>query len=145
MQVGAPTSNAVTAVPATLTTNTAWPQAGASSRSFNFSAQPMMSMTNFFINGLKFDMETVNFSTQVGKTEIWTITNQTMMAHPFHIHGMHFYVLTVNGATPPANLRGRKDVVVVPPMNGSVKTHSAVRGFQRSPYSLYVPLPHPEP
>ncbi|MBL7798962.1 MAG: multicopper oxidase domain-containing protein [Saprospiraceae bacterium] len=121
MQIGAPTSNAVTAVPATLTTNTAWPQAGASSRSLNFSAQPMMSMTNFFINGLKFDMETVNFSTQVGKTEIWTITNQTMMAHPFHIHGMHFYVLTVNGATPPANLRGRKDVVVVPPMNGSVK------------------------
>jgi blue copper oxidase len=121
IQVGAPTSNAVTAIPATLTTNTAWPQAGASSRSFGLSAQPMMSMTNFFINGLKFDMETVNFNTQVGKTEIWTITNQTMMAHPFHIHGMHFYVLSVNGATPPANLRGRKDVVVVPPMNGSVK------------------------
>lgn len=121
IQVGAPTFNAVTAIPATLTANTAWPQAGASSRLLNFSAQPMMSMTNFFINGLKFDMETVNFSTQVSKTEIWTITNQTMMAHPFHIHGMHFYVLAVNGATPPANLRGRKDVVVVPPMNGSVK------------------------
>ncbi len=121
IHVLAPTTNAITTVPAALTTNTAWPQAGASTRSFGLSAQPMMSMTNFFINGLKFDMETVNFTTQVGKTEIWNITNQTMMAHPFHIHGMHFYVLAVNGATPPANLRGRKDVVVVPPMNGSVK------------------------
>jgi len=121
IHVVAPTANAVTTIPTTLTTNTAWSQAGASTRSFGFSAQPMMSMTNFFINGLKFDMETVNFTTQLGKTEIWNITNQTMMAHPFHIHGMHFYVLAVNGATPPANLRGRKDVVVVPPMNGSVK------------------------
>jgi bilirubin oxidase len=121
IQIVAPTANAITTVPASMTTNIAWPQAGASTRSFGLSAQPMMSMTNFFINGLKFDMETVNFSTQVGKTEIWTITNQTMMAHPFHVHGMHFYVLAVNGATPPANLRGRKDVVVVPPMNGSVK------------------------
>lgn len=121
IHVVAPTANAVTIIPTALTTNTAWSQAGASTRSFGFSAQPMMSMTNFFINGLKFDMETVNFTTQLGKTEIWNITNQTMMAHPFHIHGMHFYVLAVNGATPPANLRGRKDVVVVPPMNGSVK------------------------
>lgn len=121
IHVVAPTANAVTTIPMALTTNTAWSQAGASTRSFGFSAQPMMSMTNFFINGLKFDMETVNFTTQLGKTEIWNITNQTMMAHPFHIHGMHFYVLAVNGATPPANLRGRKDVVVVPPMNGSVK------------------------
>ncbi len=121
IRIAAPTANAVTAIPATLTTNTAWPQSGAFNRSFHFSAQPMMSMTNFFINGLKFDMETVNFTAEVGKTETWTITNQTMMAHPFHVHGMHFYVLTVNGATPPANLRGRKDVVAVPPMNGSVK------------------------
>ncbi|MCK6691163.1 MAG: multicopper oxidase domain-containing protein [Thermoanaerobaculia bacterium] len=121
IHVVAPTANPATTIPATLTANTAWPQAGASNRNFHFSAQPMMSMTNFFINGLKFDMETVNFKTQLGKTEIWTITNQTMMAHPFHVHGTHFYVLSVNGAAPAANLRGRKDVVAVPPMNGSVK------------------------
>jgi len=135
--VGAPTSNAVTAIPAALTTNTAWPQAGASTRSFGLSAQPMMSMTNFFINGLKFEMETVNFSTQVGKTEIWTITNQTMMAHPFHVHGMHFYVLAMNGATPPANLRGRKDVVVVPPMDGSVKIILKFEDFS-DPHKPYM-------
>ncbi|MCC6412911.1 MAG: multicopper oxidase domain-containing protein [Saprospiraceae bacterium] len=121
IQVTAQTVNAVTTFPTTLTTNVAWPQTGAMTRNFGLSAQPMMSMTNFFINGLKFDMETVNFTTEQGKTEIWNITNQTMMAHPFHVHGNSFYVLSVNGSTPPSNLRGRKDVVTIPPMNGSVK------------------------
>ncbi len=124
-----PTANPVTTMPTALTTNLAWPQAGASSRSIGLTAQPMMSMTNFFMNGTKFDMETVNFTTEQGRTEIWTITNQTMMAHPFHIHGNHFYVLAVNGATPPLNMRGRKDVVVVPPMDGSVKLITRYEDF----------------
>lgn len=119
--VTAPSGNPVTSIPAVLTTNTPYSQAGAGARTFSLSAQPMMSMTNFFINGLKYDMETINFSAQKGKAEIWTLTNQTMMAHPFHVHGNAFYVLSVDGATPPANMRGRKDVVTVPPMGGSVK------------------------
>ncbi len=116
-----PTANPVTTIPTALINNTVWPSAGAGLRSFGLTAQPMMSMTNFFINGLKFNLETVNFSIELGKTEVWTITNQTMMAHPFHVHGNSFYILEKNGTTPPANERGRKDVVLVPPMNGSVK------------------------
>jgi bilirubin oxidase len=120
IHVTAPSANAVTSVPSFLTTNTAYPQAGAGVRTFGMTAQPMMSMTNFFINGLKYDMETINFSTQLGKTEVWTLTNMTMMAHPFHVHGNSFYVLSVNGVAPPANMRGRKDVITVPPMQGQV-------------------------
>ena len=121
ISVTAPTAGAITTIPATLTTNTPYPQTGATPRSFAMTAQPMMSMDNFFINGSKFDMETVNFTTELGKTEVWTLTNQTMMAHPFQIHGLSFYVVSVNGAAPPANMKGRKDVVTVPPMTGSVK------------------------
>ena len=121
ISVTAPTVDAVTTIPAALTVNTPYPQTGAAARTFGFTAQPMMSMTNFFINGSKFAMETINFTTELGKTEIWTLTNQTMMAHPFHLHGNSFYVLSVNGAAPTANLRGRKDVITVPPMTGSVK------------------------
>lgn len=115
------TQNAVTSIPSALISNTPYAQTGASTRSFNFSAVPMMSMTNFFINGSKFDMEMINFSTELGKTEVWTITNQTMMAHPFHIHGLSFYVLAMDGGAPPANMQGRKDVITIPPMGGSVK------------------------
>ncbi len=121
IKVITPTAGAVTNTPVILTTNSVYSQAGAAARTFGFSAQPMMSMTNFFINGSKFDMETMNFSTEQGKTEVWTLTNQTMMAHPFHLHGNSFYVLSVNGSTPPANMRGRKDVITVPPMQGNVK------------------------
>lgn len=119
--VTAPTAGAITSIPTALTQNLPFSQAGAATRTFGLTAQPMMSMTNFFINGLKFDMEAINFEVKLGKTEAWTLTNSTMMAHPFHVHGLSFYVLSVNGAAPPANLKGRKDVVTVPPMQGSVK------------------------
>jgi len=129
LYVTIPTANPITTIPTLLTTNSIWPQSGAANRSIGLSAQPMMSMTNFFMNGLKFDMEKINFTTELGTTEIWTITNQTMMAHPFHIHGNHFYVLTVNGVAPALNLRCRKDVVVVPPMGGSVKLITRYEDF----------------
>lgn len=121
INVTAPTQNPVTTIPSTLTNNVVWSQTGANTRTMAITAQPMMSMTNFFINGEQYNENTINFITTEGVTEVWTITNQTMMAHPFHIHGNIFYVLQVNGSTPPANMRGRKDVVLVPPMGGSVK------------------------
>ena len=139
IHVGAPTANPLTTIPAALTTNEVLSQTGAATRSIGFTAQPMMSMTNFFINNKKFDMEQVEFTTEQEKVEVWNITNQTMMAHPFHIHGNHFYVLQVNGATPPPNMRGRKDVVTVPPMNGSVKlvTKYANYGDAVLPYMFH--------
>jgi blue copper oxidase len=126
INVGAPTADPVTTIPATLTTNEVLSQTGAATRSIGFSAQPMMSMTNFFINNKKFDMEQVEFTTEQEKVEVWNITN-------------HFYVLQVNGATPPPNMRGRKDVVIVPPMNGSVKlvTKYANYGDAGLPYMFH--------
>ncbi len=121
ISVTSPTAGAITSTPTNLTTNTPYPVAGLPTRTFGLTAQPMMSLTNFFINNSKFDMETINFEVGMGQAEIWNLTNQTMMAHPFHVHGLSFYVVSVNGAVPPANLRGRKDVITVPPMQGSVK------------------------
>ena len=54
-----------------------------------------------------------------GDVMVWRITNQSMMAHPFHIHGNHFFITSLNGQTPPANMQGRKDVVLVAPMGGT--------------------------
>ncbi len=121
ISVTAPTANPVTNIPATLIANAPLSQTGATPRSLAMTAQPMMSMTNFYLNGLKFDMENINFTVEQGKTEVWTLTNQTMMAHPFHLHGNSFWVVSVGGSTPATNLLGRKDVITVPPMNGSVK------------------------
>ena len=37
----------------------------------------------------------------------------TEMAHPFHIHGVSFRILNLDGATPPENQTGAKDTVLV--------------------------------
>ncbi len=108
-------------------------------RNFGITAQPMMSMTNFFINNKKFDMEEINFKSKLGATETWIITNQTMMAHPFHVHGNHFFITEINGQAPAENLTGRKDVVLIPPMNGNVKLVTTFSDFSNSdvPYMYH--------
>lgn len=44
--------------------------------------------------------------------EIWRIQDDVGMDHPFHLHGMFFQVIDIDGV-PPAN-RGWKDTVIVP-------------------------------
>lgn len=75
----------------------------------------------FMINNTHFDMNVVNYRIPFNNTEIWELRNQTPIAHPFHIHNIHFFVLSVNGVAPAASLQGRKDVVVVPGGNGIVR------------------------
>jgi FtsP/CotA-like multicopper oxidase with cupredoxin domain len=43
---------------------------------------------------------------------IWSINDDVGMDHPFHLHGMFFQVLDVNGV--PVAHRGWKDTVIVP-------------------------------
>ena len=50
---------------------------------------------------------------KVGEIQIWDVVNETLMDHPFHLHGFFFQVLEVNGE-PPA-WRSWEDVVNVPP------------------------------
>ena len=47
-----------------------------------------------------------------GTTEIWEVLS-IGMAHPFHIHGASFRILSINEAPPPPHLTGWKDVVLV--------------------------------
>jgi bilirubin oxidase len=133
------TSHPITTIPTALVQNTVLSQTGAKNRTISITASPMMSMTNFLINGKKYDEYKMDFEVTEGDTEIWTITNQSMMAHPFHIHGNSFYVLSINGAAPAANLKGKKDVILVPPMNGSVKIITKYEDFSDSdmPYMYH--------
>jgi len=64
------------------------------------------------INGQSFDMDRLNFSVQRGATEIWAIDGQTM-AHPFHVHGVKFQVLSEYGGPVSNRNRGWKDTVLV--------------------------------
>ncbi|HEX9668914.1 MAG TPA: multicopper oxidase domain-containing protein, partial [Thermoanaerobaculia bacterium] len=54
--------------------------------------------TMFFINGIQYDEHCVNVTTKLGTALDWTVSNSSLLNHPFHIHINPFQVLR-NGAT----------------------------------------------
>lgn len=126
LDVVAPSANPVTAIPPALVPQTPIPESQAQqTRNLTFQPQQMgpagMANGPFVINGVSFDLNVINYEIPLGNTEIWQLTNMSGISHPFHIHDVQFYILDINGAPPPASMQGRKDVVMVPPMGGTVR------------------------
>lgn len=69
-------------------------------------------MGGMAINGQPFDMRTINERVRLGDTEKWVIST-SMLAHPFHVHGVSFQVISENGREPRPESLGWKDTVVV--------------------------------
>lgn len=115
LNVGVQTSNPVTSIPASLVTVAPIPASQSNiTRTIEMTAINMMAMDGpFFFNDSLFDMDRIDFIIPIDNTEIWELTNSTMVAHPFHIHDVQFYVLDRDGNIPPMHERGRKDVVLV--------------------------------
>ena len=65
------------------------------------------------INGRMMDIDFINETIPVNSTEVWELTNNSPMSHPFHVHHGQFQILDRNGAPPPANELGWKDTVRV--------------------------------
>jgi FtsP/CotA-like multicopper oxidase with cupredoxin domain len=64
------------------------------------------------INGRVFDMERIDFEPRLGSSEIWEVS-PSIMAHPFHVHGVIFRVLSIGGKPPAAHLAGGKDTILL--------------------------------
>ncbi len=114
--VTAQTSNPITTIPSSLTTNV-FPNESSSNitraltiSDTNIAGNPGVS---FVINHKLFDMSYNNYNVPLNNTEIWQITSTSGFAHPFHIHDVEFHILTRNGSAPPAAESGWKDVVLV--------------------------------
>lgn len=69
----------------------------------------------YMINGERMDMSRIDLAPTVDTTEVWTVRNKDNWPHNFHIHDVQFQVVSVNGAPPPAPLRGWKDTVYLAP------------------------------
>ncbi len=110
-------SEAITTIPTTLVNVTPIEENTANvTRALTFSpVSTGMNQLNgeFLINNRSFNENVIDYTIKINNTEIWELTNQSAIAHPFHIHDVQFYILTRNGNTPPINERGRKDVVLV--------------------------------
>jgi len=144
VNVTAPTADPINLIPSALTTNSPYIEStSGATRSLRFQPSQMgpTGMLNgpFVINGLSYNMEVNNFEIPINSTEIWELTNQTAIAHPFHIHDVQFYILDINGIPPPLNMQGKKDVVLVPPMFGTVRFITKFEDFanEEVPYMYH--------
>ena len=119
INVVAQTVNPVTTIPTALTTITPLDENTANiTRTLTFSPLTMgFNQLNgdFLINNAAFDMNVINYTIPYNNIEIWELTNQSAIAHPFHIHDVQFYILDRDGVAPGPSEQGRKDVVLVKP------------------------------
>ena len=124
INVGAPTASPVTTIPSVLVAHNPWTEASATVyRRFEFDTlsemftTPNLAEGPFGINREFFDMDSINEVVYLNTTEVWVLHNKVMVAHPFHIHDVQFYILDIGGNPPPAYQQGWKDVVLVPPQD----------------------------
>lgn len=106
------TADAITAISTELATHEPWDESEAdNTRTITMNGGGMADP--FSLNGALFDENDYSETVYLDDIEIWTITNVTNIAHPFHIHDVQFYILDKDGQAPPVNEQGLKDVVLV--------------------------------
>ena len=87
--------------------------------------------TAFLINGQIFDINRVDLVTKVGRVELWDVVNRTGMAHPFHIHGTQFQLVSrqLGTVVTPAPYLAWTDTVLVPAQQtATIKVRQALPG-----------------
>ena len=67
------------------------------------------------INKKKMDSSRADEIVRKGDIEIWHVSNDSPMYHPFHIHGIQFQVLSRNDQKPALYEQGWKDTITVNP------------------------------
>lgn len=93
-------------------------------------------MMSFTINGREFDADRVDTTVEAGSVEEWTLTNDSPMDHPVHLHVWPMQLIEVNGHEVDSVLR--QDVVNVP-ARGSVRVRIAFDDFSgRSVYHCHI-------
>ena len=116
INITATTNNAITAVPTSLTNNTYWTAADATiSRNVTITGgQP--GGAAFTFDNAAFNMNTINHTLNLNAIEKWTITNNNIFGHAFHIHDVEFKIVARNGNASAVGTHesGWKDVVYVP-------------------------------
>ncbi|WP_264669840.1 multicopper oxidase family protein [Arthrobacter sp. VKM Ac-2550] len=71
-------------------------------------------LKGMYINGKLMDMSRIDATVGAGTTEIWNVSNTDSQPHNFHVHGVQFRILDINGAEPGPEFSGWKDTVFLP-------------------------------
>jgi blue copper oxidase len=115
--IGLPNASPVTTIPSSLVSVTPFLEASANNyRRIDITADSVNTMDGpFYFNDSLFDMMRIDYRIPLNSVEVWELKNNTMVAHPFHIHDVEFFILDRDGIPVTPIEAGRKDVVLVPP------------------------------
>lgn len=150
--VSAPTASPITTIPLAFVPKVPLLEVNADvTRSIHVSPDTVISGVQgyvdgpFLMNNISFDFDSINIVSYLNDIEIWQLTNSSMVAHPFHIHDIEFYVLDINGLPPPPEYQGLKDVILVKP-NDTVRFITQFTTFSDPmvPYMYHCHLLHHE-
>jgi len=117
INIGAATANPVTTLPTTLASNTYLSASQATiTRNLNITGGTPGTNQPFVFDNTAFNMTTINKTVNLNDIEKWTVTNNNVFGHTFHIHDVQFKIVARNGN--PAGVgdyeSGWKDVMYVP-------------------------------
>jgi bilirubin oxidase len=118
INVASPTANPIIALPSSLVFNVYWSASDATvTRNIAITnGNPGPASVPFNFDNTSFAMNTINKTVQLNTIEKWTVTNNQVFGHTFHIHDVQFKIVARNGsaAAVGSHESGWKDVMYVP-------------------------------
>jgi len=111
--VGASTSNAITSIPTKLSNQVYWTNADVTnSRTITITGGQAGSAFTFDNNTYGFS--NINQTVKLDAIEKWTIVNNNIFGHSFHVHDVQFKIIARSSGTVGEHESGWKDTVFVP-------------------------------
>ncbi len=117
INVTAPKAQRITKVPEVLTRNRFWTSAEVNNRrTVQISKQRggAGGGESFVFDGKSFEMNTTNQVVKLGDVEEWTVTNDRVFGHTFHIHDVQFKIISRSDGAVPTFEQGWKDTFYSP-------------------------------
>jgi len=111
INVGAPTAHPVKAIPVTLVSNRYPTEAEVTNRR---TIKVADGRPFFNFDGKAFDMTRNDQVVKLGATEAWTVTNNNIFGHAFHIHDVQFKILARSDRAVAEWEQGWKDTAYLP-------------------------------
>ena len=100
INVIATTASPITSVPATLASNVYWTIADASViRTVNVTPGSGVGLSEFYFDNTAFALNNINKTINLNDIEKWTVVNNNIFSHSFHIHDVQFKIVARNGVT----------------------------------------------
>jgi blue copper oxidase len=108
IQVMNATGSGINKLPATLAASV-FPSKSEVTNSRTIAINDQGAGTPFTFDSKSFDMSVINQRVKLGATEAWTITNDQIFGHAFHIHDVQFKIISRSSGPIPAHENGWKD------------------------------------